>query len=228
MKLLVCGGRDYSDKIHLYESLDSYLEKLDEICHGGARGADVLAGTWAIDRGIPCRTFPADWERFGKRAGPIRNAEMLAAFRPDRVVAFTGGAGTSHMVSLAVSAGVPVDGFGVRVFVFGSNLAGRHGKGAALEARKCWGAIYGQGSGRQGSSYGIPTKDSILQTLSLAEIAVGVEKFKAHAVENTTDIFLVTRIGCGLAGYTDAQIAPMFQDAPANCRLPDGWQKHAE
>lgn len=110
------------------------------------------------------------------------------------------------------------------VFVFGSNLAGRHGKGAALFARQNRGAIYGQGSGLQGDSYAIPTKDEYLKTLPLAKIKVFVNAFIVFAERHPEMEFEVTRIGCGLAGYTDNQIAPMFQGAPSNCFLPEGWR----
>jgi hypothetical protein len=108
------------------------------------------------------------------------------------------------------------------VFVFGSNLAGRHGKGAALEARLCHGAIYGQGEGRQGMSYAIPTKDERLRPLPLLRIGEGARRFIEHALGHPDERFLVTRIGCGLAGFTDGQIAPMFLEAPGNCELPEG------
>ena len=109
------------------------------------------------------------------------------------------------------------------VFVFGSNLAGRHGKGAALYAKQHYGAIYGQGSGPQGDSYAIPTKSAKLTTLPLSMIAQYVDEFLAYAEAHPETTFLVTRIGCGLAGYQDHQIAPMFRDAPENCKLPEGW-----
>lgn len=105
------------------------------------------------------------------------------------------------------------------VFVFGSNLAGRHGKGAALEARQRWGAIYGQGEGRQGDSYAIPTKDGGLRVLDLYQIANGVANFLLHARAHPNDSFLVTAIGCGLAGYRPDQIVPLFDDAPRNVFL---------
>lgn len=105
------------------------------------------------------------------------------------------------------------------VFVFGSNLAGRHGRGAALEARQKWGAIYGQGVGRQGNSYAIPTKDASLHTLHLDDIALLVDDFIAHAFDHPGDSFLVTAIGCGLAGYSPREIAPMFNGAPENVFL---------
>lgn len=111
-----------------------------------------------------------------------------------------------------------------RIFVFGSNLAGRHGAGAALHARLHHGAIYGHGEGPQGDSYAIPTKDAALRPLPLDMIEVFVQQFLAYAERQPEQVFQVTRIGCGLAGYRDEQIAPMFKDAPPNCELPEGWR----
>lgn len=106
------------------------------------------------------------------------------------------------------------------VFVFGSNEAGRHGKGAALYARTHYGALYGQGEGLQGRSYAIPTKSAILRTLPLPVIRIYVERFLAFAAAHPELQFEVTPIGCGLAGYKPADIAPMFINAPGNCSLP--------
>lgn len=109
------------------------------------------------------------------------------------------------------------------IFVFGSNLAGRHGKGAALYANQHHGAIYGQAVGLQGNSYAIPTKDEKLNTLPLEVIASHVWWFISRAmVEYKHLTFNVTPIGCGLAGYTPAEIAPMFQTALElhNVKLP--------
>lgn len=111
------------------------------------------------------------------------------------------------------------------IFVFGSNIAGRHGKGAALEAVQRHGAIYGKGEGLQGKSYAIPTKDNYIRSLPLIKINQYVQRFIKFAKENPKLEFFVTRIGCGLAGYTDEQIAPMFEEAPLNCKLPEGWRK---
>lgn len=111
-----------------------------------------------------------------------------------------------------------------RIFVFGSNLAGHHGAGAALYARQHHGAIYGRGEGIQGESYAIPTKDARLRVLSLDEIRKAVDRFIGFAAVSN-DMFQVTRIGCGLAGYRDEQIAPLFKQAPSNCELPDGWRQ---
>lgn len=114
------------------------------------------------------------------------------------------------------------------IFVFGSNLAGRHGKGAALHALEKWGAIPGTGEGLQGQSYAIPTKDKFLRVRPLGEILTSVNTFKKVAEGNPDKDFFVTRVGCGLAGYTDAQIAPFFKDAPLNCHLPEGWRDAPE
>lgn len=112
----------------------------------------------------------------------------------------------------------------MRVFVFGSNLAGRHGKGAALSARMEHGARTGVGEGPTGNAYAIPTKDERLRTRSLADIRVSVTRFLFYARENPDQTFEVTRVGCGLAGYQDRDISPMFAGAPVNCELPDGWR----
>jgi len=109
------------------------------------------------------------------------------------------------------------------IFVFGSNLAGRHGKGAALYARQYHGAIYGQGVGLQGSSYAIPTKDAQIRTLPLNQIQQHVDDFNTFAASRPDLTFQVTPIGCGLAGYKPDQIAPMFKGAPTNCILPDAF-----
>lgn len=110
------------------------------------------------------------------------------------------------------------------IFVFGSNLAGVHGAGAAKCALDVHGAIWGQGIGHQGNSYAIPTKDEHIKTLPLARIWSYVLQFMAYAKANKELKFEVTRIGCGLAGYTDKDISPMFEYAPENCELPTGWR----
>lgn len=110
------------------------------------------------------------------------------------------------------------------IFVFGSNEAGRHGKGAALTAAREYGARRGVGHGRTGSAYAIPTKDANIQTLPLDKIERYVALFIAYAVNHPELKFKVTAIGTGLAGYKHEQIAPMFKRAPDNCSLPDEWK----
>lgn len=109
------------------------------------------------------------------------------------------------------------------IFVFGSNLAGRHGKGAALHARQHFGAVYGQGEGLQGRSYAIPTKDEKLRVLPLDAIEKSIKRFREFAAENPSMEFLVTPVGCGLAGYSQQVIRPMFNDMPPNCVLSSDW-----
>ena len=106
------------------------------------------------------------------------------------------------------------------IFVFGSNLKGMHGGGAAYIAYRKFGAIMGQGVGLQGQSYGIPTMQGGVET-----IRPYVDEFIAFAKEHPELTFLVTRIGCGIAGFTDEEIAPLFEKAHdvENIVLPEGW-----
>lgn len=100
-----------------------------------------------------------------------------------------------------------------QIFVFGSNLSGRHGKGAAKTALG-WGAKWGQAKGLQGRTYGIPTKDaSIRRTLTIEEIKPFVDEFIEFAKDNKNLIFLVTEIGCVLAGLKPKEVAPLFKEA---------------
>ena len=115
------------------------------------------------------------------------------------------------------------------IFVFGSNEGGRHGKGAAKVAHTNFKAQYGVGRGRTGSAYAIPTKTKNLSVLPIEAIREAVNEFLVHARQSlSTDLFFITRIGCGLAGYTDDQIAPLFVEAPENCCLPEEWASYTE
>lgn len=111
------------------------------------------------------------------------------------------------------------------IFVFGSNLAGRHGRGSALAAKRQWGAKYGVGVGPAGNSYAIPTKDKKLKVLSLSKISSYVTDFKLYAIAHPSLTFRVVKIGCGLAGFKEADIKPLFANAPDNCVLPKGWRE---
>ena len=106
------------------------------------------------------------------------------------------------------------------IFVFGSNLKGMHGGGAAYIAYRKFGAIMGQGVGLQGQSYGIPTMQGGVET-----IRPYVDEFIEFAKEHPELTFLVTRIGCGIAGFTDNEISPLFEKAHEvdNIVLPKGW-----
>lgn len=111
-----------------------------------------------------------------------------------------------------------------RIFVFGSNTRGVHGAGAADYAVRHHGAVCGQGEGLQGQSYAIPTKDRYIKTLPLTSIRTYVDRFCEFAAANPDMEFDVTRIGCGLAGYVDQDIAPMFIQAPPNCWFSASWR----
>lgn len=109
------------------------------------------------------------------------------------------------------------------IFVFGSNLSGRHGKGAAKTALG-WGARWGQGEGLQGQTYGIPTKNvSVTQTLPLVKIEYYIIHFINFAKLHPELTFLVTEIGCGLAGLKYKEVGPLFQEAKdiENIHLPE-------
>jgi hypothetical protein len=109
-RVLVCGGRNYSDSIQL----STVLCQIDAeraftaLIHGGASGADRIASIWARDGGIPVESYPAEWGKFGYAAGPKRNRQMLQEGKPDLVIAFPGGKGTANMVAQARAAGVKV------------------------------------------------------------------------------------------------------------------------
>ena len=114
-----------------------------------------------------------------------------------------------------------------QIFVFPSNEQGIHGAGAALAARKKFGAILGQGVGRQGQCYAIPTKSTPYKTLPISSIESWVYEFEAYAHNNPDLTFLVVEIGCGLAGFTPEQIAPLFKDCIKldNVHLPESFWK---
>ena len=115
----------------------------------------------------------------------------------------------------------------IDIFVFGSNLAGRHGKGAALHAKRFYGAHYGVGEGLTGCAYAIPTKGHFLEILPLESITASINRFSEFAWNNSGMRFLLTPVGCGLAGYTVDQIKPLFDAAnlPANVDFLDSWSQ---
>jgi hypothetical protein len=117
VRVLVCGGRKYSDADTISKVLSQY--PITFLINGGCKprwingkkcSADFLAVEWAMKHNppIPPITFDADWDKYGKKAGPIRNRKMMREGKPDLVIAFPGGSGTADMVSVARAAGVPV------------------------------------------------------------------------------------------------------------------------
>lgn len=128
MKVAVTGGRlfgaevdefgDYTarslrERRVLQQALDAFLAFFARpgdllLAHGGANGADALAGAWAGERGVPVTEFKADWKAYGKAAGPVRNRQLLETWRPDFLVAFEGGAGTQNCKQTARLLRIPV------------------------------------------------------------------------------------------------------------------------
>jgi cysteine synthase len=119
MRVLVCGGRNYPDRLAVWRELDRLTEADDDhplgkvaltIIHGACRsGADLWADEWAVVNWARFEEYPADWKAHGKAAGPIRNQRMLDEGKPDLVLAFPGGRGTQDMITRALRAGVRVE-----------------------------------------------------------------------------------------------------------------------
>jgi hypothetical protein len=109
MRVLITGGRHYSDQDLLEKTLNELHSRhgFTDLMHGDASGADQLAGQWAKSRGISVKAYPADWKNLGRIAGPIRNKKMLDE-KPDLLVAFPGGKGTANMVFYAKKSGCVV------------------------------------------------------------------------------------------------------------------------
>ena len=110
MRVLVCGGREYQDWQTVRKTLSQLHTDytITHIIQGGAKGADTFSKQWAAMYQVPSTQFSAKWNQYGKRAGYLRNQEMLVKGKPDLVVAFPGGNGTAMMVRIAKEAGVTV------------------------------------------------------------------------------------------------------------------------
>lgn len=119
--------------------------------------------------------------------------------------------------------------FNGEIFVFGSNLSGWHGAGAAKAARDNYGALVGVGVGFTGQSYAIPTKNYLVETMRLEQIVPFIQQF-VHVTNTQQQMdFYITRVGCGLAGFKDEQIAPLFANCnPENCSMPEPWRVYLE
>lgn len=117
LRLLVCGGRDFNDVALLWRTLDGLhketpvqllVEGASDDVTGPYVGADYWAHQWALARQVPCLRCKAEWKKYGRAAGPIRNGEMLKRYLPNWLVAFPGGKGTSNMIGQAQDAGLHV------------------------------------------------------------------------------------------------------------------------
>ncbi len=110
-RVLVCGGRDYLDSIHVCDVLSAIhmANPISHLIQGGAMGADSLARAWARSLKVECTTVEADWAKHGRAAGPIRNQQMLDDWDVHLVVAFPGGRGTEDMIRRATQKGIRVE-----------------------------------------------------------------------------------------------------------------------
>ncbi|WP_095201274.1 DUF2493 domain-containing protein [Mesorhizobium carmichaelinearum] len=110
LKVLVCGGREFTDTTFIHAELDRLHAqyRFDTVIEGDARGVDRIAGEWAHIKGIDLVEFPADWKGEGRHAALIRNERMLRDGKPDLVIAFPGGGGTAHTCFHAEQLGIPV------------------------------------------------------------------------------------------------------------------------
>jgi len=111
MRVLVCGGRNFTDYVYLetqLNELNTSRGPITCIIHGDAGGVDQLSGRWALQNRIQQELYPADWGKYGKAVGPLRNQLMLDIATPDLVVAFPGGRGTADMVKRAIKSGVEI------------------------------------------------------------------------------------------------------------------------
>lgn len=110
MRVLVCGGREFSDTEKAYKALNKLRLKygFGVVIEGDARGADKIAGYWARRNGMENLKYPADWNKYGNKAGIIRNQKMLDEGKPDLIIAFPGGKGTADMKDRAKAAGLPI------------------------------------------------------------------------------------------------------------------------
>ena len=112
------------------------------------------------------------------------------------------------------------------IFVFGSNLDGYHAGGAARVAQEEYGALSGMGFGFAGQSYAIPTVGHGFGRLPLATVRSYIDRFIDFASSRADLEFQVTRIGCGIAGFADGEIAPLFAEAPVNCLFDEAWEPY--
>lgn len=110
-----------------------------------------------------------------------------------------------------------------QLFVFGSNIAGMHAGGAARQAKEMFGAEEGIGEGMTGSCYAFPTLGRELSRRSHADLELSVAKLYLCCLDNPDKEFLLTRVGCGIAGYGESYMMGMFGDPPENLILPSGW-----
>lgn len=229
MRVIVAGSRSIICPAFVDRAIRQSGFEITEVVSGGAAGVDLLGEGWAVEHSVPFKRLAADWRPNGKfdRGAGFRRNERMAEYAEALVAVWDGEShGTRNMIDLAQKNGLSAYVYCVPVLVFGSNLKGIHGAGAALTARIKYGAQIGVGEGRTGQAYAIPTKVTPYQRRNIMKIGTSVKTFLRYAEDRPELPFVVTRIGCGLAGYTDEDIAPLFADAPLNCQFDRQWKKY--
>lgn len=110
IRALICGGRDFNEVDFVARKLDVFhsVHPVSVVIQGGANGVDAIAKAWAMDRGIKYIEYPAQWDLYGKRAGYLRNVQMVKEGKPNIVIAFPGGRGTFNMIQVAKQNGLQV------------------------------------------------------------------------------------------------------------------------
>ncbi len=134
--------------------------------------------------------------------------------------------GPDDSTNLLDDAAADASGPAPMVFVFGSNEVGKHGGGAARVALDQYGAVYGQGFGYQGNAFAIPTVSVPRVRITEAQLRFYVECFLLFAAHHPELTFQVTQIGCGLAGWSAAEVAPLFAGAAKNCQFDTAWRDY--
>lgn len=110
-----------------------------------------------------------------------------------------------------------------QIFVFGSNLTGKHAGGAALQAKEQFGAVEGIGEGLWGQSYAYPTLGEQLEKLSRRRLRLSTYRLYCYCYKNKDKEFLLTKVGCGIAGYSEERMKSLFRNNPPNLILPEDW-----
>ncbi|MBQ7691642.1 MAG: VWA domain-containing protein [Muribaculaceae bacterium] len=236
---IVTDGMENSSREYTLAQVKALIERLTKqgwtfsymgACHDVKRTATTLAITNAMEFAHDVRGTQSSWsrERGSKMAHYRRmNSEIdelrgfSASERAERWFNYNSNYYTGRVTPHMVSQLAPGE-----VFVFGSNIHGNHNGGAAGYALHHFGAVMGQAEGAQGSAYAIPTTDGV-HPLPPNFVEQAVRRFIRHAEANPDTRFLVTAVGCGNAGLTPTQVAPMFRDAVSlnNVALPaEFWQ----
>ena len=231
--LAVVASRQFSDDRRFRAAVEKLVQPMIDAGrelhihhpHDGYMGRTVLA--YCREKGLESHSHFANWAAFGRDAARRRAEEMLEQCHGALVFHIPESFESAAMIAATEEAENPIQlrvihvEYDRDVFVFGSNLKGIHGAGAALHAAKSWGAQIGKGEGAQGQAYALPTKLTPNERMDLETMRKHVGLFLTHAYMFRGTRFLLTKVGCGLAGHSEQDVAPMFASAPPNVHLVD-------